>query len=91
MLLVSHIHFSHHNHADRLRKNCQNFQLEVVTDYEVHGAEDNSGLLKAIMNELFTLSATVPGVRQRCIELNIPVDRGLLQSAVLSLRYGFTL
>ena len=48
--------------------------------------EEKTGLSKAIMNELFSLSATVPNASQRCIELNIPVDRGSLQNGVIALR-----
>ena len=51
--------------------------------------EEKGGLLKAIMSELCSLSATIPSVNQRCIELNLPLDRGSIQDGVVNLRYGF--
>ena len=91
--LINLFSFSH-DHLDRLRRNCHTFTLEIVKeDEESCGSgkqcpENLYGFFQAVLNELCLMSETTPEVNQRCVQLNLQLDKASLASEVSKLRYG---
>ena len=76
-----------YDHAARLKKNCDNFKLQVLLEEDENCTEE-SELLLAVVKELCLLSEKIPKVKQRCIEIDLTLDRDSLDSCVSKLRYG---
>ena len=74
---------SSNDHADNLRRNCQNFQLEANIQelVEIVDGEDR-GLFRAVVKDICSMYENNPDFKKRCAEIGLLLEETSMEQIV---------
>ena len=78
---------SSNDHADNLRRNCQNFQLEANIQGFVEFVDgEDRGLFRAVVKDICLMYENNPDFKKRCTEIGLLPEQTSMEQIVSKLR-----